>query len=124
MCRGKARVEFNCLLELGRRAFGSACPHANEGQCEVRVWITRVQRYRSLSEFKGFLVCSLRILGPTQICRYRQCDRKRRGGLRRVRFIRKRTSKIRLRLQVIRLVLPVVVEHAALIELVSIIALL
>jgi hypothetical protein len=39
-------------------------------------------------------------------------------------FTQKRASEIRLRLQVVLLVLPIVVEHATLIELVSIVALL
>src|ERR1700730_2325147 len=122
--RRKARVEFDRFLELGRCLIRSTCPHANQGKCEVRIWITGIERYCALSPCKRFLKISFGVLGPAQISRNRQCDRKPRSGLGGVRITHKRAPEICLSLEVIRPVLPIMMEHPALVELVSILALM
>ena len=90
----------------------------------MRIWVAPIERNGPLSEFESLRIISIGILGPAQIRR----DGQRYGeGCRclwGLRILQKRAAEIPLRFEIVCFVLPMVVEHAALIELVSILALL
>src|SRR5207248_9997362 len=69
MRRRKARIEFDGFFQFGCCALGSACPHANQGQREVRIWVAPIERNGPLSEFESLRIISIGILGPAQIRR-------------------------------------------------------
>ena len=64
MRRRKARIELDRFLELGRRLFGSAGPHADQREREMRVRVTGIEGYRPLPEFERLLIAALRIVAP------------------------------------------------------------
>ena len=121
---GIARVQLDRLREFRDRPLGAACPHGDQAQGKVGIGVARVERDGALRELVSLVVIGVGVLRPTGLSRARQRDRQRRGGLRVLRVDRQRAPEIGLRLDVVRLVLAVMVEHAALVKLVGILAVL
>jgi len=67
MGRGKARVEFDCLLKLRNCAIGAVRPHADGTQREAGHRVAGIEGDRALRQFVGFGVIGFDILGPAKI---------------------------------------------------------
>src|SRR5947208_16498217 len=50
--RGKARIDPDRLLKLGRRAIGARSPHADQGQSKVGVRIASIEGDRALRQLE------------------------------------------------------------------------
>src|SRR5437762_13976448 len=88
----------------------------------MRDRVARIERYRALGQLERFFVGLLGIIGPTEISRSARRDRQRSGSLRILRVDRQRAAEIGLRLAVVHLVLPIMMRHPTLVELVSVFA--
>src|SRR5258708_7518730 len=121
---GVAWIEVDSLLEFRHRAIGTARPHADEAQSGAGVWGTAVETCRPPCPLERPVVIAFGILRPAEIGGSAHCDRQGRDGLWVIRIDRHCPSKKRLRLDVVRLAVAIVVPHPVLIEFVGILIVL
>ena len=121
---GKAGVELDRLLKFRDCAIGAARPHADETERKMGVRIPGVERNGALRELVALAIAGLDIVRPTEIGRVADGNRQRRHCLRVLRIDRQSTPKIRLRVDIVRLAVPVVVPHTVLVKSVGVLAVL